>query len=80
MIRFFCYVLYCIPLAEIKNFNTLIDNKPILNQPVKKNKKHKKNLSKYQETIQLNYTYKIKCCIRLHNRKLIRLFLASKIL
>ena len=27
---------YCMPLAEIKDFNVLIDNKPFFDQPVKK--------------------------------------------
>ena len=43
-------------LVEIKDFNTLIDNKSFFNQPVKKkNKKHIKNVFKCQEmvTIQL---------------------------
>ena len=39
------------PLIEIKDFNLSINNKPFFDQPVKKNKKHKKNLSKCHETI-----------------------------
>ena len=39
-------------LVEIKDFNALINNKPFFDQPIKKtNKKHIKNLSKYQETM-----------------------------
>ena len=37
------------PLAEVKDFNALIDNKPFFNQPIKTNKKRMKNLSKCQE-------------------------------
>ena len=43
--------MYYISLVEIKDFNTLIDNKPFFHQPVKKNKKCMKNLSKCQETM-----------------------------
>ena len=37
------------PLAEIIDFNEIIDNKPFLYQPVKTNKKRMKNLSKCQK-------------------------------
>ena len=40
---------YYMPLAKIKDFNALIDNKPFFNQPIKTNKKHMKNVLKYQE-------------------------------
>ena len=39
------------PLIEMKDFNLLINNKPFFDQPVKKNKKRKKYLSKCHETI-----------------------------
>ena len=39
------------PLFEIKDFNTLIDNKPHFGQPVKTNKNRLKNLLKCQETM-----------------------------
>ena len=42
---------YCIPLVEIKDFNASIDNKVFFHQPIKKNKKHMKNLSKYQKMV-----------------------------
>ena len=37
---------YYMPLAEIKDFNALIDNTPFFDQPVKRNKKRMKNLLK----------------------------------
>ena len=38
------------PLVEIKDFNTLIDNKPLFDQSVKKTKKERmKHLLKYLE-------------------------------
>ena len=38
------------PLVEIKDFNALIDNKTLFDQPVKtRNNKRMKNLSKFQE-------------------------------
>ena len=40
---------YYTPLVEIKDFNALIDNKQFFYQPVKKNKKHRKNSLKSQE-------------------------------
>ena len=39
------------PLVEIKDFNASIDNKVFFDQPIKKNKKHMKNLSKYQKMV-----------------------------
>ena len=39
------------PLVELKDFNTLINNKPVCDQPVNKaNKKRMENLAKCQET------------------------------
>ena len=38
-------------LVKIKDFNTLIENKPVFDQPVKTNKKRIKNLSKCQEVV-----------------------------
>ena len=41
---------YYMPLVEIKDFNALVDNKPFLDQPVKKtNKKRMKNFLKCHE-------------------------------
>ena len=40
---------YYITLVEIKDFNALIDNKPLFDQPVKTNKKRMKNLLKCQQ-------------------------------
>ena len=41
---------YYMPLVEIKDFNALVDNKPFLDQPVKKtNKKRMKNFLKCQD-------------------------------
>ena len=40
---------YYMPLIEIKDFNTLIDNIPFFDQPVKTNKNYVKNLLKCQE-------------------------------
>ena len=37
------------PLVELKDSNALIDSKPFFDQTRKKNKKHMKNLLKYQE-------------------------------
>ena len=39
------------PLLEMKDFHTLINNKPFFDQPVLGNKKLMKNLSKCQEMI-----------------------------
>ena len=49
---------YYIPLVEIKDFNALIDNDPLFDQPVK-NKKSMKNFSKCLEimTIQQEIYY-----------------------
>ena len=62
---------YYMPLAEIKDFNLLIDNKPIFYQPVKNKQetyeKPMKNLLKCQKII-------------ICNRKSIRLFASSKLL
>ena len=44
---------YCIPSIEIKDFNAVIDKKLFFDQPVKTNKKRMKNLSKCQETINI---------------------------
>ena len=44
-----CFDEYYMRLVEIKYFNTLIDNKPLFDHPLKKNKNHKKNLLKCQE-------------------------------
>ena len=38
-------------LVETKYFNVLIDNKPVFNQLMKKNKKRMKNLLKCQEMV-----------------------------
>ena len=42
---------YYMPLVEIKDFNAFIDNKPIFDKSLKKNKKHMKNLLKWQKMI-----------------------------
>ena len=42
---------YYMTLVEIKYSNALIDNKQFFDQPIKNKNKHKKNLSKYQETM-----------------------------
>ena len=39
------------PLVEIKDFNVLINNKPIFKQPIKTIKKSMKNLPKCQEAM-----------------------------
>ena len=39
---------YYMPLVNIKNFNILIEKNSISDQPVEKNKKHMKNMSKCQ--------------------------------
>ena len=44
-----CFDEYYMRLVEIKYFNALIDNKPLFDHPLKKNKNHKKNLLKCQE-------------------------------
>ena len=40
---------YNMPLVKIKDFNTLINNKLFVDQPLKTSKKHMKNFSKCQE-------------------------------
>ena len=39
------------PLVEAKDFNALIDNKPLLNQPVKNKKEVYEKIIKYQEMV-----------------------------
>ena len=51
-------------LVEIKDFNALIDNKPIFDQPVTNKQEQQRNKKQME-----NY-----------NRKLIRFFVSSKIL
>ena len=57
---------YYMPLVEIKDFNVLIDNKPLFDQPPK-NKKRMKNLLKCQKMITIQQGF-------------IRFFLPSKLL
>ena len=45
------FIKYYIPLVEMKNFNELIDNKPIFNQLLENKQKGYESLSKYQETM-----------------------------
>ena len=58
---------YYMPLVEIKGFNVLIYNKQFFDQPVKKKRSVWKTFLNVKKWI-------------VYNRKLIRLFLASKIL
>ena len=54
------------PLAKIKDFNALIDNKPFFNQPIKTNKKHMKNVLKYQEIMPMQQEiYQTFCIIKI---------------
>ena len=50
-------------VVEIKDFNLVIDNKPFFDQPIKINKKCRRNLSKCQETMilrkEIYYTTRI---------------------
>ena len=57
---------YYVSLVEIKSFNALVDNKAFFEQPEKKNKKHKKNLSKCKKTmITQQNIYSIICIIKI---------------
>ena len=57
---------YYVSLVEIKSFNSLVDNKAFFEQPEKKNKKHKKNLSKCKKTmITQQNIYSIICIIKI---------------
>ena len=57
---------YYVSLVEIKSFNALVDNKAFFKQTEKKNKKHKKNLSKCKKTmITQQNIYSIICIIKI---------------
>ena len=54
---------YYLPLVEIKDFNALINNEPFFDQPVKKNQRPIKNLSKCQEMMTLQQEIYWTICI-----------------
>ena len=57
---------YCIPLLQIKSFNALSNNKPVLDQPIKTNKKRLKNMLKRQEMMTIQHeTYQTICTIKI---------------
>ena len=41
------------PLIETKDFNVLINDKPVFEQPIKNKQEAYKKLSKYQETMNI---------------------------
>ena len=45
------FSMHYVLLVEVEYFNVLIGNKPVFDQPVKKNKKRMKNLLKCQEMV-----------------------------
>ena len=49
------FSLHYVLLVEIKCFNVLIANKPVFDEPVKKNKKPMKSLLKCQEMMTLQH-------------------------
>ena len=49
------FSLHYVLLVEIKCLNVLIGNKPVFDEPVKKNKKPMKNLLKCQEMVTLQH-------------------------
>ena len=66
---------YYLPLAEIKDFNALIDNQSFFDQPVKTNKKRMKNLSKCQEIIIIQQEiYQIFGIIKIHINLLVYIY------
>ena len=63
-----CFDKYYMPLVEIKNFNALIGNKPIFDQPVTNEQEA------YEKPIEMAKK------LWLYNRKFIRIFESSKLL
>ena len=61
------YVKYYMPLVEIKDFSALINNKPVFDQPLKT----KKSVWNTFRNVKKQWLW---------NRKLIRLFVPSKLL
>ena len=55
-----------VPLVEIKNLKTLVDDKLFFDQPIKINKKHMESMLKCQEIIIIQQeTYHIICTINI---------------
>ena len=63
---------YYVPLLEIKDFNTSINNKPFFYPPVRTNKKRMKNFSKCQE-IMMQEIYYIICIIKVVINSLVKI-------
>ena len=49
------FSMHYVLLVDVKYFNVLLGNKPVFDQPVKKDKKRMKNLLKCQEMVTIQH-------------------------
>ena len=49
------FSMHYVLLVDVKYFNVLLGNKPVFDQPVKKNKKRMKNLLECQEMVTIQH-------------------------